>query len=291
MKQKKDFSEILYSIITALVMVMISGIMLILIVWGFFTAFKTDFEFMTNKVSFPRKWTVDNFIIVFLRMSHSVDGGTREVFMEEMLLNTLLYAVGSAFFATLIPCMVAYVTVRFPIKFSKIITSFVLIAMILPIVGNLPSEIQMAKALGLYDKIWGLWIMKANFLGLYFLVFQSAFKKIPKALIEAATSDGAGHFLIFRKIALPLVRTTFSLVFLLKFVDFWNDYQTPLIYLPNHPTISQGLYHFNFSTDNMLATVPVKIAGAMYVLLPILLIFIIFRNKLMGDLTIGGLKE
>lgn len=52
----------------------------------------------------------------------------------------------------------------------------------------------MAKTLGIYDSIPGLWLMKANFLGLYFLVFFAAFKNMPAAYAEAAKVDGSRQF-------------------------------------------------------------------------------------------------
>ena len=133
--------------------------------------------------------------------------------------------------------------------------------------------------------------MKSHFLGMYFLVYQGVFRGIHQSVTEAAKIDGAGNMRIFLRIILPLAKTTFFLVFLLQFIAFWNDYQTPLLYLPNHPTIAQGLYYFNFSTSNEFSTVPAKIAGAMFVLIPILIVFMIFKNKLMGNLTLGGDKE
>ena len=290
-KGHKNTGDKVYMISVAVVLALFSAILILLAVWGIFTSFKSDFDFMYNKSGFPKEWTLSNYSLAWDKMYCLVDNGNRRVYMEEMFLNTVLYAGGCALAATFVPCMMAYLTVRFPCKFSKAVTAFVIIAMILPIVGNLPGEIQMATALGLYDNIWGLWIMKANFLGLYFLVLQGAFKSLPPSLSEAAKLDGAGEFQIFVRVMLPLVRTTLALIFLVKFIEFWNDYQIPLIYLPNHPTISQGLYYFNFSTDNTVATVPVKIAGAMFVLLPILIVFFAFRNKLMGNLTLGGIKE
>lgn len=288
---KKSAADIIYSILVASVFTIFTLILLILFFWGAFTSLKTDFDFMFNKAGFPKEITIENFVTAWNKMYCVVDNGNRNVYIEEMFLNSVLYAVGCAFGATVVPCVMAFLTVQYKCKFSKIITSFVIITMILPIVGNLPSEIQMARALGLYGNIWGLWIMRANFLGLYFLVFQSMFKSVPKALSEAAKIDGAGNLIVFIRIILPVVRTTFALIFLLKFIEFWNDYQTPIIYLPNQPTISQGLYYFNFSTDNAVSTVPVKIAGAMFVLIPILAVFLVFRDKLMGNLTMGGVKE
>lgn len=70
----------------------------------------------------------------------------------------------------------------------------VLITMVIPVVGSLPAEIRMAQSLGLYDQIWGMWILKANFLGMYFLVFYNIFKALPASYTEAAKIDGAREY-------------------------------------------------------------------------------------------------
>jgi len=287
---RRNLIDKIFYIAIVILLIVFCVILFTILFWGFMTSFKGDEDFLFNKIGLPKKWIFNNYLLAWDNMIARSYDGTKIIYIENMFLNTILYAGGGAFFATLVPCMMAYLTVQFPNKFSSFITSFVIVALILPIVGNLPSEIQMAQTLHLYDNIFGVWLMKANFLGIYFLVFQTMFRAMPKTLIEAAKIDGAGNFTIFTRIALPLIKTTFAVIFLIKFIEFWNDYQTPLIYLPNHPTISQGLYYFNLSTDNTVATVPVKTAGAMFVLFPILIVFIAFRKQLMGNLTMGSIK-
>ena len=92
------------------------------------------------------------------------------------------------------------------------------------------------------------------------------------------------------KIVLPLVRNTFFTVMLINFIGFWNDYQTPLIYLPSYPTIALGMYHMASTTENGLSTVPMRMTGAMLMLIPILALFLAFHKRLLGNLTIGGIK-
>lgn len=288
---KKGGMDIAFSIVIFTILAAFTIVLLGIFSWGVMTSFKTDFDFLFNKAGWPEEWTFDNFIGAVKGLAYPVDMGTRTVSIWMMYLNSILYAVGGGLCMAIMPCIVAYLTVKFPCKFSNAITAFVIVAMIIPIVGSAPSELQMAQKLGLYDRIWGQWIMKSHFLGMYFLVYQGAFKGIPKSINEAAEIDGAGNMQIFLQIMIPLVKTTFFLVFLLQFIGLWNDYQTPLLYLPNHPTIAQGLYYFNFSLSNEYATVPAKIAGAMFVLLPILIVFLALRDKLMGNLTLGGDKE
>lgn len=261
--------------------------------WALITSFKDDIgDFRNNIFGLPKKWKFENYPIAFFNFYVEVEDGAgyRNVYMLEQFFNSILYSTGCAFFATFIPCITGYLTAKFRYKFSSILTIVVIICLTLPVVGSLPAQIQMAKALHLYDSIWGMWIMKANFLSMYLLIFQGMFKAIPDDFIEAAKIDGASNFNVCFKIMLPLVSKTFFTVFLLNFIGFWNDYQTPLIFMPNKPTVAYGLYLFNRNTDGLLSTIPMKLTGSMIVMLPIILLFIVFQKRLMGNTLNGGLK-
>ena len=163
--------------------------------------------------------------------------------------------------------------------------------MTLPIVGNLPSELQLLKLLGLYDHIYGLWICKANFLGLYYLIFFASFKTIPNDFSEAAHIDGASNIKVLLSIALPLVKSTFMTIMLIKFVEFWNDYTVTLTYMPSVPTIAYGLYTYSFSTIPEISNTPMRLVGCLILIVPILIVFVFCHKKLMGNISMGGIKE
>lgn len=285
------------TIILMSVLILYSVSLLLPILWGLSTSLKTDLDFYLNPFWLPDgwfwNWQWSNYSYAFMNFVVKVEAGAgfRIIYMEEMFLYTILYAFGCAFFQSFVCCIVAYMVVKFDYFFSKVIYTVVIVAMILPIVGSLPSEIQMSRALGFFDTIWGMWIMKSHFLGMYFLVFHAMFRGIPKEFADAARVDGAGNFQVLFSIMMPLVRNTLFTVILLNFIGYWNDYQVPLIYLPSYPTIAYGLYLFNFSTINSLSTIPMKITGCMIMMLPILIVFLIFRNRLIGNISIGGLKE
>lgn len=285
------------TIILMSVLILYSVSLLLPILWGLSTSLKTDLDFYLNPFWLPDgwfwNWQWSNYSYAFMNFVVKVEAGAgfRIIYMEEMFLYTILYALGCAFFQSFVCCIVAYMVVKFDYFFSKVIYTVVIVAMILPIVGSLPSEIQMSRALGFFDTIWGMWIMKSHFLGMYFLVFHAMFRGIPKEFADAARVDGAGNFQVLFSIMMPLVRNTLFTVILLNFIGYWNDYQVPLIYLPSYPTIAYGLYLFNFSTINSLSTIPMKITGCMIMMLPILIVFLIFRNRLIGNISIGGLKE
>ena len=133
--------------------------------------------------------------------------------------------------------------------------------------------------------------MQFNFLGSYYLVFHAMFANVPKDFADAAYIDGAGEWRVMMQIMIPMVKNTFFVIVLLYFIGYWNDYQTPMLYIPSYPTMANGLYQFSQSTDNALATVPMKLTGCMIMFLPILVLFLIFRNKMLGNISMGGLKE
>ncbi len=270
--------------------------MLLVFSFGIINSFKSADEYGWNQAKLPTEgWQIKNYITALAELYVKVkmlDGSLVLFGLLDMYLNTILYAVGCGFLSTLVPCFTAYLTARFNYKFSGFIVGIVIVTMSLPIVGSTPSSLQLARSLGLYNKIWGLWIMSAHFqMGLHFLVFHEAFKAFPEAYKEAAEIDGANNFQVMLQILMPLVRNVFFTVFLLRVIGYWNEYQTALLYMPSSPTVAYGLYVFTFAnTDNTLCNVPMKLTCAYLVAIPIFVVFCIFQNRIMSNLSIGGIK-
>lgn len=263
-------------------------------VWGLLSSFKDPWIFEDNVSNLTSPYFM-NYVDVFEFFNVTIhpQTGDRVVGILEMYFNSILYCLGSAFFTTLTPCIVAYVVAKFGKKFRffNIYTSIVIICMTIPIVGSVPSQLQVAHTLGLTNSIVGMWIMKSYFLGMYYLVFIAAFNTVPGSIFEAARIDGASNFRVFLSMMLPMVKHTFFTIMLIKFIEFWNDYQTPLLFMPQKPTISLGLYNFTFNKNIDASSVPMQLTGCMLVLLPVLVVFLIFQDKILGNITMGGVKE
>lgn len=265
-----------------------SLILIGLLVWAMISAFKTPRDFQTNPVGLPEK-IVNNFgeaIKLYKIQVGGVEGRPRYAMFPQMLYNSVLYSVGCALFNTVVTCLTAYCCARYKYRLSKIVYAVVLVTMTIPIVGSLPSQIQVAQTLRIYNKIWGMWLQSASFLGLYFLVFYETFASLPNSFFEAARIDGAGDLSLIFRIAVPLAKNVFFTIFLLNFIIYWNDYQTPLLFLKSMPVLSYGLYLITQSN----AYVPMIMAAATVVLAPVIIIFVFANKKLMGNLTVGGIK-
>ena len=295
----KSVATLIFQIICCVVLIAYTLSLVVTFGWGIMTSFKGTEAYELDKISFPtgKDFTLEHYKNVFSAISVPVAGG-RYVDFFGMLINSVLYSVGSALLQTAACCIVAYAVARFDNSVSKIIYGIVIVCMALPIVGQLPSQLQLMIDMNLHDTFFGSWFFATSFLGMHFLVFHATFKAIPKDYSEAAMLDGAGRWHIFLKIMLPLAKLSFWTVFLLKFMVFWNDYQSPLIFMPNLPVLSYGVFQMykgyaKVTTEYGVATfnkIPHIMAGSMLVFLPMLALFMATHKRLIGNVSMGGIK-
>ena len=212
-------------------------------------------------------------------------------YLWEILLNTVLYTVGGSLILAVMPCVMGYMCAKYPYKFSSILVAVALFAMIMPSVGTYPVELVLLRKLGLYNSIWGNWIQACSFAGQYFFVYVAFFSGVDQTYTEAAEIDGASQLRVLIQIIIPLASKMIATVFLIQFINRWNDYQTPLLYLPTHPTLSYALFmRIGVVKSDAISDLPGKCAGCLMLALPIIVLFIAFRDKIMGNVSMGGLK-
>jgi len=297
-KNKSKFN--LFNTIILVILVVYAFILFFALYWMITASLKTDKEIVSgNFFGLPKEWLFKNFITALKVFEYQTPEGEIVKLLPTVsssgldygiIINTLLYTIGGALCATIVPCFVSYVVAKFDYKISKIIYGTVIVTMILPIVGNYPSMVNVMYELEIYDTFIGNWLQKSNFLGMYFLIFFAAFKSLPNDYMEAAYIDGASEWKVLLSIMFPLVKTIFLSIALIHFVDIWNDYQTVLLYLPSHPTIAFSVYMRATSTEAGSAGTEIKMASCMVMVIPTVTIFVIFKDKLMGNLSMGGIK-
>lgn len=274
--------------------------LIIVLFWGFLTSCKYVFDFRANNFlfGFPRKtdiypgWYFENYkqALQLLYIEIPIKGQRpRNAYALEMYLNSLLLSTLFAGMKTFIAMTVAYCVSKFRFFLGKVLYTLAIFVMVIPIIGSLASQINITKALGFYDNPIGISIMVSDYTGMYFLVFYAAFKSLSWTYAEAAQIDGANHFTIYFRIMVPLMGSTLSAIFVLLFIQNWNDYYIQMMFLPSTPVISYALYTFQFSPVQDM-TVPNTVAASMIACVPTLALFIVFRNKIMGNLSMGGIK-
>ena len=295
-KKKLHFNPI--AVVTFTILAFYVLTMIFSVLWLLSTSLKSveeyQFGFISNGFKANTLWvpkhgaTFQNFIRAYKYFYVQTDKG--DVYILEQFGNSLLYCVGCSFTTTATCLVMGYASARFKYKLSGYIYAFVLVTMALPVVGAMPSEIRVAEQLNIFGTFHGIWIMRATFLNMYFLIFYAQFKMIPKDYTEAAKIDGASPGAIMMKIIVPLAATTTTTVFVLMFISYWNDYQIPRIYLEQHPVAAHGMYNFVQIPVNELDATPYKLAGIVIMALPIVIFYAIFNKKLNVNLSVGGIK-
>lgn len=279
------FTIVLYALVTIYCLSM-----LYVLFFGLVNSLKdaTDYEW-NNPFAFPNSefgWKFGNYAKVFKDFNVFTVGG-KQVYLPSMFLNSLLYAGLMSLFCMATQVITAYAVAKYDFKGKRLIYGVAIVVMLLPIIGSLASEVQIANFFGFRNNLIGVCIMKCKYPGIYFLVFYATFKSLPWTFAEAAQIDGAGHFRTFIQIMLPLIRSTLFAVFILLFIEHWNDYYTPMVFLPEKPTMSYGL--LIFQTDNKAST-PIQLAACILACVPILIVFAAFKDKIMSNVTMGGIK-
>lgn len=310
-KNKKNIVNTIFVVSVCVVLMLYALSILFTLGWGFLTSLKSDLDYtmVKNKLGFPllelshdQFLKLGNYRLIF--ESFEFEKSVRfysagrlvkheaSVNVGVMLINTIVYAGVGSILHAIVPCFVAYLCAKYPFKMSEIIYSLCLIIMMIPIVGASSSEISILRRLGLYDTFWGYFIQKFNFTGMYFFVFYAFFQGLPDSYTEAAEVDGASQTRTFIGVILPLAAKMLGTIILLNFVQLWNDYQVPLLYLPTHPTLAYGVYYMVYQNPSSeLSKLPTKVAGCMMLAVPIVIAFVFLKDKLMGNVSMGGLKE
>ena len=145
------------------------------------------------------------------------------------------------------------------------------------------------KWMGILDTLWA--VILPSFMGsspFFVLLFYWTFTRIPKELYESAQLDGAGAFRVWAMIAMPLTRPAITAVGVLSFVFYWSNYIDPLLYLNDQRnyTLPLGLQ----SLQQMMPTnFPLLMAGAVFITLPVLIMYILAQKYFLQDVRAVGL--
>ena len=245
-----------------------------------------NYQSIIRDYHFVEEGCVTNYVVNGKWYYREAEGG-----FPMVVFNTFVYTIVGSFLHAFIPAVTAYAVTKFDNPVGRIMTGAALFAMTTPVVGTQASFLTMMRNIGLYDTFGGYLLQKATFGGMYFFVFSAFYQSLPDSFSEAAEIDGASYFNILVTIIIPLSMKMISTVLLIQFIHGWNDYQTAYMYMPTHPTIAYVVWYL--TTNNAVGggEMVVRIAAAMLLALPILVAFIILRDKMMGNLTMGGLKQ
>ena len=142
--------------------------------------------------------------------------------------------------------------------------------------------------LGIVDTPWMILAWGAGH-GMYFLIMHSYFVGLSATYEEAGRLDGASEFTICFKLLMPMAKPMLVAMIISTFTGQWNDYGTVLLYLPSYSTLAAGVFRYRMISTFTLDW-PTYFAGALIAVIPPTIIFLIFSDTVMENMTIGGIK-
>lgn len=250
--------------------------------WAFVSSFNDHITMMVNPVALPEVWHFENYLEAFEILE---TGGTNFV---SMIWNTLWLTFSRTFISMACIIMTAYAFANGKVKGRARWVVGMFIVMMIPLYGSGSATLIVYHQLNMYDS--PLFVLaSASGMGSMTLIVMTFFQTLSSAYEEAAKMDGAGRWTIFLRIHVPMVLPSLSTIMLLALIGGWNDAMTSIMYLPSYPTISAGLYIYE-TTSKFNMNKPVYFAGVIMCAIPPVILFSIFRDKLMTSVTIGGLK-
>jgi sn-glycerol 3-phosphate transport system permease protein len=248
------------------------------LLWMVLSSFKQPGEIITMDLKLlPESVNLDNYRVAMTTVPFA-----------RFFVNSLIVTAVGATIKVILAILTAYalVFVRFP--FKNVIFIVILVAlMVPPQVSILPNYILIA-GMGGKNTLWGIILPGLGTAFGTFLLRQH-FMTLPGSILEAAEIDGAGHWRRLWQVVVPVSVPSIATVALVTVVSEWNDYIWPLIITdrPETMTLPVGLTLLQNSEGNGSGW-GILMAGAVLVIVPILLVFAALQRYIVAGLTQGS---
>ncbi len=229
----------------------------------------------------PKTMTLANYAYLF-----GGNADSKKYFMWYR--NSLLITIASVFITLFVCYFVAYGLTMYEYKLKNFLFTLVLATMMVPFeILMLPMYKEIIK-LGLIDTYTGVIITGVVNASTVFF-FRQYLSGLPKELLSAARIDGANEYYISVKIILPLAKPAFASMGILSAMGTWNAILWPLLVLKGAEkfTLPIGLNTLLTPYGN---NYDVLIAGSMFGILPIFIIFLLFQKYIIDGMTAGAVK-
>ena len=242
-------------------------------------SFKEKFEMLTKGVfQLPDKLNWSNYTEV-------LTGGFGNYFK-----NSVIVLVISLILLLFISACASYPLARFKFKMAQPIYAIIVACMSIPVHITLIPVFKMSKSTGLYDTIWSLigpYIAFAVPISVFILT--SFMKEIPREIEESAEIDGCGKIQMFFSMILPLSKPGMATLAIYNGVNMWNEFSfaNTLTQSARNRTLPLAIWEFQ---GQYSMNTPMIMAVLTLTLLPMVIMFIVFQDKLVKGMTAGAVK-
>ena len=202
--------------------------------------------------------------------------------------NSTILTVGSVTLIVLFSALIAFVMQRRRNRVSSVVSSVMLAGLIIP--PAVVPTIFVLQALGIYKTIFGLIMVEVAFtMPFATLILRAFIGTIPAEIDEAAIIDGATPLRLFFWIILPLLRPAMITVILVTSVGIYNDFTSPLYFLPGAQNVTAQLTLYNYMSQ-FTSQWNLLFADVVVITIPPLILFMFFQRQIVSGMTSGAIK-
>ena len=208
------------------------------------------------------------------------------------LYNSLIVVVFVVVLSIIFAILAAYSFENLKIYGSNLIFGILLIGLVLPYESIVISYYYSMKSLNLVNTHLSL-ILPQIGLSIPFSIFwlRSSFRSIPKSLSEAAMIEGAGRITILYKILLPQMTPAILTLAVLLFMWTWNEFLLALIMIQDEEMRTAPLALSYFAGNKRYGDPAITAAAAIWVAIPVLILYIFLQRKFISGMVTGAIKE
>ncbi|MFR6277455.1 MAG: carbohydrate ABC transporter permease [Acutalibacter sp.] len=206
------------------------------------------------------------------------------------LLNTLIFSVITTAAMVVVSTLAAYAFARLKFKGKNLVFGLFLSMMMIP------TELVVITNFVTITN----WDMRNSFLGLilpsitsvfYIYLLKENFEQVPEELYKVAKVDGTSDLKYLWKVMIPICKPTLVTITILKLIECWNSYVWPRLITddPAYYLVSNGIQEIRengFGREN----IPAMMAAVVVISVPLILLFLAFRKKIMEGVSQGGTK-
>jgi len=262
-----------------IVLGLVAAIIVLPLVWIFFTSFKSDADAIQNATNpIPNPFTIEAY--------QTLANGQYPIF--RWFLNSLAAGLLQTVLILITASMGAYALARLQFRGKNLVFAAIVLTLFVPPIIFLIPNYLIVQGFGWLDTLWAITIPgAAGAFGIFFL--RQFFIGLPAEIEEAARIDGAGDWRIFLQIILPLSRPALATLAVLSFLANWNDFLWPIYVLLSSDTytlqpglsVLRGAYSTHYG---------VVMAGAVIAAVPVLILFTIAQRHIVDSVASSGLK-
>jgi raffinose/stachyose/melibiose transport system permease protein len=262
-----------------LVLIVFSLTCIFPIVWILYSSLKTQAEFAVNSIGLPGTVTFSNYYSVL-----------RETNMLRYMLNSAIVSVVSVAAIVLMAFLIGYLLARFAFRGRNFIYMYLLLGMLLPIHALLVPIYINLRNINMLNRQLTLVLPYVAFgLSSAMVLTEGFVRTIPRTFEEAAAIDGSSFIRTMFTIIFPLTMPILATITIIQFFGSWNEFSFSLVLIsddslrtiPVGLTMFKSIYEINY---------PRLMAGMMASLLPVMVLYFIFSDRIIQGMTAGAIK-